>query len=134
MLGNFYQVIKTKGALLRFVFITGVTRYAMVNEFSGLNNLNNISMDTDYATMLGYTQKELEENFAGSIGQGVKDTGMGREAYLAKVRPGMRDGVQPGVGGKLLRWERWRRGTVQRLLDRHRWLGEAAPRQIKEKR
>ena len=97
VLGNFYQVIKTKGALLRFVFITGVTRYAMVNEFSGLNNLNNISMDTDYATMLGYTQKELEENFAGSIGQGVKDTGMGREAYLAKVRE-MYDGYRFAPG------------------------------------
>ena len=97
VLGNFYQVIKTKGALLRFVFITGVTRYAMVNEFSGLNNLNNISMDTDYATMLGYTQKELEENFAGYIGQGVKDTGMGREAYLAKVRE-MYDGYRFAPG------------------------------------
>ena len=97
VLGNFYQVIKTKGALLRFVFITGVTRYAMVNEFSGLNNLNNISMDTDYATMLGYTQKELEENFAGSIEQGVKDTGMGREAYLAKVRE-MYDGYRFAPG------------------------------------
>ena len=97
VLGNFYQVIKTKGALLRFVFITGVTRYAMVNEFSGLNNLNNISMDTDYATMLGYTQKELEGNFAGSIEQGVKDTGMGREAYLAKVRE-MYDGYRFAPG------------------------------------
>ena len=66
----------------------------MVNEFSGLNN---ISMDTDYATMLGYTQKELEENFAGSIGQGIKDTGMGREAYLAKVRE-MYDGYRFAPG------------------------------------
>jgi hypothetical protein len=96
-LGGFYQVIKAKGALLRFVFMAGVTRYAMVNEFSGLNNLNNISMDTDYATMLGYTQKELEENFAGYIGQGIKDTGMGREAYLAKVRE-MYDGYRFAPG------------------------------------
>ena len=86
VLGNFYQVVKTKGALLRFVFITGVTRYAMVNEFSGLNNLKHLSMSPVYGTMLGYTQKELEENFAGFIEQGIKDTGMSREAYLAKVR------------------------------------------------
>ena len=97
VLGNFYQVVKTKGALLRFVFITGVTRYAMVNEFSGLNNLNNISMDPDYATMLGYTQEELEGNFAGYIEQGIKDTGMGREAYLAKVRE-MYDGYRFAPG------------------------------------
>ena len=85
-LGGFYQVIKAKGALLRFVFMTGVTRYAMVNEFSGLNNLKHLSMSPVYGTMLGYTQKELEENFAGFIEQGIKDTGMSREAYLAKVR------------------------------------------------
>ena len=97
VLGNFYQVIKTKGALLRFVFITGVTRYAMVNEFSGLNNLKHLSMSPVYGTMLGYTQKELEENFAGYIGQGVKDTGMGREAYLAKVRE-MYDGYRFAPG------------------------------------
>ncbi|MDY5498518.1 MAG: AAA family ATPase [Sphaerochaetaceae bacterium] len=97
VLGNFYQVIKTKGALLRFVFITGVTRYAMVNEFSGLNNLKNLSLSPAYATMLGYTQKELETNFAGYIGQGTKDTGMGREAYLAKVRD-MYDGYRFAPG------------------------------------
>ena len=97
VLGNFYQVIKTKGALLRFVFITGVTKYARLSVFSKMNNLNDISLDPGYGTMLGYTQKELEENFAGYIGQGIKDTGMGREAYLAKVRE-MYDGYRFAPG------------------------------------
>ncbi len=97
VLGNFYQVIKTKGALLRFVFITGVTKYARLSVFSKMNNLNDLSLDPGYATMLGYTQKELEENFAGSIEQGIKDTGMGREAYLAKVRE-MYDGYRFAPG------------------------------------
>ena len=96
-LRGFYQVIKAKGELLRFVFMTGVTKYAKMGVFSGLNNLNDLSMAPAYATMLGYTQKELEENFAGSIGQGVKDTGMGREAYLAKVRE-MYDGYRFAPG------------------------------------
>ena len=97
VLGNFYQVIKTKGALLRFVFITGVTKYARLSVFSKMNNLNDLSLDPGYATMLGYTQKELEENFAGSIEQGTRDTGMGREAYLAKVRE-MYDGYRFAPG------------------------------------
>ncbi len=97
VLGNFYQVVKTKGALLRFVFITGVTKYARLSVFSKMNNLNDISLDPGYGTMLGYTQKELEENFAGYIEQGVKDTGMGREAYLAKVRE-MYDGYRFAPG------------------------------------
>ena len=97
VLGNFYQVLKTKGALLRFVFITGVTKYARLSVFSKMNNLNDISLDPGYGTMLGYTQKELEENFAGYIGQGTRDTGMGREAYLAKVRE-MYDGYRFAPG------------------------------------
>ena len=97
VLGNFYQVIKTKGALLRFVFITGVTKYARLSVFSKMNNLKDLSMSPVYGTMLGYTQKELEENFAGYIEQGVKDTGMGREAYLAKVRE-MYDGYRFAPG------------------------------------
>ena len=48
-------------------------------------------------TVLGYTQKELETNFAGYIDQGVKDTGMSREAYLAKVRE-MYDGYRFAPG------------------------------------
>ncbi|MDY5498986.1 MAG: AAA family ATPase, partial [Sphaerochaetaceae bacterium] len=96
-LRGFYQVIKAKGELLRFVFMTGVTKYAKMGVFSGLNNLNDLSLAPAYATMLGYTQKELEENFAGSIGQGINDTGMGREAYLAKVRE-MYDGYRFAPG------------------------------------
>ena len=97
VLGNFYQVIKTKGALLRFVFITGVTKFARLSVFSKMNNLNDLSLDPDYAAMLGYTQKELEGNFAGYIEQGIKDTGMGREAYLGKVRE-MYDGYRFAPG------------------------------------
>ncbi|MDD7200837.1 MAG: AAA family ATPase, partial [Spirochaetales bacterium] len=97
VLGNFYQVIKTKGALLRFVFITGVTKYARLSVFSKMNNLNDLSLSPAYATMLGYTQKELETNFAGYIEQGIKDTGMGREAYLGKVRE-MYDGYRFAPG------------------------------------
>ena len=97
VLGNFYQVVKTKGGLLRFVFITGVTRFARLSVFSKMNNLKDLSMSPAYATMLGYTQQELEENFAGYIGQGVKDTGMGREAYLGKVRE-MYDGYRFAPG------------------------------------
>ena len=97
VLGNFYQVVKTKGALLRFVFITGVTKYARLSVFSKMNNLNDLSLVPAYATMLGYTQKELEENFAGYIEQGIRDTGMGREAYLAKVRD-MYDGYRFAPG------------------------------------
>ena len=63
-LESFYQVIKGAASLLRFVYLTGVTKFAKVSIFSKLNNLTDISMSEDYATMFGYTQEELEENFS----------------------------------------------------------------------
>ena len=52
---NFYQIIKGSEEFLRFVFITGVTKFAKVSIFSKLNNLDDITMDEDYANMFGYT-------------------------------------------------------------------------------
>ncbi|MCQ2380671.1 MAG: AAA family ATPase, partial [Victivallaceae bacterium] len=63
VLQGFYSTIKTCASKIRFVFITGVSKFSHVSIFSDLNNLEDISMDPDYATMLGFTQEELEENF-----------------------------------------------------------------------
>ncbi|MGP1362427.1 MAG: ATP-binding protein [Bacteroides sp.] len=64
---GFYSVIKGSSQYLRFVFLTGVTRFAKVGIFSGLNNLNDISMDTDMAGLCGITEEELEINFKPEI-------------------------------------------------------------------
>ena len=61
---DFYQVIKGAEPQLRFVFITGVTKFSKISIFSKLNNLNDISMDPRYAALCGYTQQELETCFA----------------------------------------------------------------------
>ena len=92
-LKGFYDVIKTENSLLRFAFITGVTKFSKVGVFSGMNNLYDATFDLDYGTMLGYTQEELETYFAGYIDQGVKDTGMERATYLARIK-GMYDGYR----------------------------------------
>ena len=63
-LKNFYSVIKAFEGSLRLAFITGVSKFCHVSLFSDLNNLTDITMDARYATMLGYTQEELETNFA----------------------------------------------------------------------
>jgi hypothetical protein len=60
VLKGFYSNIKKTEELLHFAFITGVTFY--VSLFSNLNNLTDITMNSQYATMLGYTQNELDEN------------------------------------------------------------------------
>ena len=60
ILKGFYSVMKLMDANLRFVFLTGVTRFTKVGVFSGLNNLDDITMDSKFATVCGITQEELE--------------------------------------------------------------------------
>lgn len=56
---NFYSPIKKCDSILRFVFITGITKFSQLSIFSELNNLKNVSMLTDYAAICGITKEEL---------------------------------------------------------------------------
>ncbi|MDR3229193.1 MAG: ATP-binding protein [Puniceicoccales bacterium] len=66
-LRNLYGVLKGNDEHLRFVFLTGVSRFAGVSIFSGLNNLRDITIGEDYSTVCGYTQEELERVFSEEI-------------------------------------------------------------------
>ena len=66
-LQSFYSPIKKLDPYLRFVFITGITKFSQLSIFSQLNDLNNISMLPQYAAMCGITIKELEDNFQEGI-------------------------------------------------------------------
>ena len=59
----FYGVLKSADKYLRFAFLTGVTKFSQVSVFSDLNQLNDISMDRNYAAVCGLTQQELLDNF-----------------------------------------------------------------------
>jgi len=86
VLENFYSVIKATEPYQRFVLLTGVSKFARVSVFSKLNNLTDITMDARYATMLGYTQKELEKNFAEYIDHVCKEQKLNRKALLNKLK------------------------------------------------
>ncbi|MGK5093324.1 ATP-binding protein [Deltaproteobacteria bacterium TL4] len=62
-LKNLYSVIKDCDALLKFVFLTGVSKFSKVSLFSGLNNLEDITLISEYATICGYTETELRDTF-----------------------------------------------------------------------
>lgn len=77
VLREFYQVLKEEGASLRFVFVTGVTKFSQMSIFSEINNLVQISMLDDYSGICGITQGELEgalrpcvAEYAGALGIG----------------------------------------------------------------
>lgn len=60
LLREFYQVLKDEGEYLRFVFITGVTKFSQLSIFSELNNLKQISILDEYSGICGITQEELD--------------------------------------------------------------------------
>jgi hypothetical protein len=60
---DFYQVMKGADAHIRFIFITGVSKFSGLSVFSALNNPDDITMNDRYATICGYTQQELETYF-----------------------------------------------------------------------
>ena len=69
-LRGFYSIIKAVDKHLRFVMLTGVSKFSKVSIFSGLNNLKDISLDPQYASICGYTEDDLNEIFAQHL-QGV---------------------------------------------------------------
>ncbi|MDO4181802.1 MAG: AAA family ATPase, partial [Bacteroidales bacterium] len=56
---NFYSPLKSCDPYLRFVFLTGITKFSQLSIFSELNNISNISMDEPYAAICGITEEEI---------------------------------------------------------------------------
>ncbi len=67
ILKEFYAVIKSLDVYIRFVFLTGITKFGKVSVFSGLNNLKDISMREDFSAICGITAQELRENLTSYV-------------------------------------------------------------------
>jgi len=67
ILKDFYSVLKDADPYLKLVFLTGVSRFSKVSIFSGLNQLQDITLNEEFSTVCGYTQFELESVFEDRI-------------------------------------------------------------------
>ena len=85
-LKGFYGVLKSSDEFLRFVFITGVTKFAHVSIFSDLNHLDDLTLDPDYADICGWTQAELERAFRPEIDAVLEKKGKERDQYMEELR------------------------------------------------
>lgn len=76
ILRSFFSVLKDSDAYLRFVMLTGITKFSQVSVFSGLNNLQDISMAKDYEAICGISEQELTSVFEPSVIKMAQDNGL----------------------------------------------------------
>jgi hypothetical protein len=86
MLKGFYGVLKSADANLRFVFLTGVTKFSKVSVFSDLNHLVDISMDENYAGICGISESEMLAYFQPEIETLAERRKLTYEETLAKLK------------------------------------------------
>ena len=83
---GFFSSLKSEDAYIRFVFITGVTKFSKVSIFSDLNQLRDISMSMDYAEICGITEQEMTDVFMPEIDALAEEQDMSRSECLFKLK------------------------------------------------
>ena len=99
ILRAFYSVIKSSDIYLRFVFLTGITKFGKVSVFSGLNNLKDISMREDFSAICGITAQELKANLTSYVESLAAKQKLQMSEALAVLKK-QYDGYLFGAGGE----------------------------------
>jgi hypothetical protein len=86
ILRQFYACLKSNDYNIELFFMTGVSKFSQTGIFSHLNHLKDITMDDDYATLVGYTQEELVENFDEYIEKAAKKIGYSKDECLQDIK------------------------------------------------
>ena len=85
-LAAIYAQFKDNSGKIRFLFITGVSKFTKLSIFSTLSSLNDISFEDEYAAMFGYTEEELGANFEEHLRVHAEKTGRSYEDYRAELK------------------------------------------------
>ena len=83
---NFYSPLKAADPYLKFVFITGITKFSQLSIFSELNNLTNISLDPAFAALCGITEEEIHTQMGDYVERLARMTGKSPEAAYAELK------------------------------------------------
>lgn len=83
---NFYSPLKACDRYLRFVFITGITKFSQLSIFSELNNLKNISLMPEYAAVCGISVEELSTQFGEDVDDMAAKLGTSRDETIKSLR------------------------------------------------
>ena len=82
---NFYSPLKAAEPMLRFVFMTGITKFSQLSIFSELNNISNISMDEPYAGICGITKEEMLTQMSDDIDELAVKLKLSREETVTRL-------------------------------------------------
>lgn len=82
----FYSVLKAEDDHLHFCFLTGITRFSKMTVFSGLNNLEDITLSSDYAAICGISQEELEDNCRDGIMKMAESNGWSTDETIGRLK------------------------------------------------
>ncbi|MDR1856625.1 MAG: AAA family ATPase [Desulfovibrio sp.] len=85
-LRDFYMQIKASNRYIYFIFFTGITKFSNIGIFSEMNNLDDISIDKEYAAMYGYTEKEVSCYFKGYIKKLASDIGADEQGLIKQIK------------------------------------------------
>ena len=86
LMRNFYSPLKQCEPMLRFVFLTGITKFSQFSIFSELNNITNISMDEAYAGICGITKEELLTQMSDDIDRLAEKLSITREVAIQQLK------------------------------------------------
>ena len=86
LMRNFYSPLKQCEPMLRFVFLTGITKFSQLSIFSELNNITNISMDEAYAGICGITKEELLTQMSDDIDRLAEKLSITRETAIQQLK------------------------------------------------
>jgi hypothetical protein len=83
---SYYTQLKANEPNMRFLFMTGISKFTKMGVFSTLNNLNDISLDKEFGTLFGYTEKELVDYFREHLEAGAKELKCPVDEFIEKMR------------------------------------------------
>lgn len=85
-LKEFYSAIKAADANIQFVFLTGVSKFAKISVFSGLNNLVDLTMDSEFNNLCGYSKQEIESTFSEEITTTSTKLSMSKDQFFQRMQ------------------------------------------------
>ena len=86
ILGQFYSAIKTTEGKLRFLFVTGITKFSQTSIFSELNITDDFSFASEYSALLGYEEDEIDRYFSGYVKRAARELSLSENDVRERLR------------------------------------------------